>query len=70
MEVTLSPQKTKLYRRITIPPGIWMAFVGIDEGKSILLNVADIPHNPTEQVNIPMYESDIKFDFTKINIEK
>lgn len=70
MEVTLSPQKTKLYRRITIPPGIWMAFVGIDEGKSILLNVADIPHNPTEQVNIPMDESDIKFDFTKINIEK
>ena len=70
MEVTLSPENPKLYRRITIPPGVWMAFVGIDEGKSMLLNVADIPHDPAEQVNIPMEESNIKFDFTKINIEK
>lgn len=70
MEITLSPEKPKLYRRITIPPGVWMAFVGIDKGKNILLNVADISHDPAEQVNIPIEESSIKFDFTKINIEK
>lgn len=47
-----------------------MAFIGVERGKSMLLNVADIPHDPAEQVNIPIEESNIKFDFTKINIEK
>lgn len=70
MEATLSPENPELYRRITIPPGVWMAFVGVDDSKNMLLNIADIPHDPTEQVNIPIEESDIKFDFTKINIDK
>lgn len=70
MEVTLSPESSNLYRRITIPPGVWMAFIGISKGKSMLLNVADIPHDPQEQVNIPIEESGIKFDFDNINIEK
>lgn len=70
LEATLSPDKPELYRRITIPPGVWMAFVGIGEGKSMLLNVADIPHDPTEQVNIPVEESDIVFDFSKINVQE
>lgn len=69
MEVTLSPESPKLYRRITIPPGIWMAFIGIAEGKSMLLNIADIPHDSKEQVNIPVEESDIKFDFNNIHVE-
>lgn len=69
MEATLSPEKPELYRRITIPPGVWMAFIGIGEGKSMLLNVADIPHDPTEQVNIPAEESNITFDFANIKIE-
>ena len=56
MEVILSPELPELYRRITIR-----------EGKSILLNVANIPHDPLEQVNIPIEESDIKFDFNKIS---
>ena len=67
MEVILSPELPELYRRITIPAGVWMGFVGIGEGKSILLNVANIPHDPLEQVNIPIEESDIKFDFNKIS---
>lgn len=68
MEATLSPESPELYRRITIPPGVWMAFIGIAEGKSMLLNVADIPHDPSEQVNVPAEESDIKFDFNAINL--
>ncbi len=69
VEVTLSPESESLYRRLTIPPGVWMAFVGIGDGKSVLLNVADIPHDPAEQVNIPTEESDIEFDFTKIKVQ-
>jgi dTDP-4-dehydrorhamnose 3,5-epimerase len=69
MEATLSPEKPELYRRITIPPGVWMAFIGIADGKSMLLNVADIPHDPAEQVNVPAEESGIVFDFNNLNIQ-
>jgi dTDP-4-dehydrorhamnose 3,5-epimerase len=68
MEVTLSPESPELYRRLTIPPGVWMAFIGVGEGKSMLLNVADIPHDPAEQVNIPIEESNIVFDFNHLNL--
>ena len=68
MEATLSPDSPELYRRITIPPGVWMAFMGIAEGKSILLNVANIPHDPNEQVNSPGEECGITFDFNHINL--
>ncbi len=66
MEITLSPDSPDTYHRLTIPPGVWMGFVGIDKDKSILLNVANIPHDPAEQVNIPLEESDIVYDFRKI----
>lgn len=36
------------YARLTVPPGVWMAFQGISEGTSWLLNVADLPHDPEE----------------------
>jgi dTDP-4-dehydrorhamnose 3,5-epimerase len=36
------------YARLTVPPGIWFGFQGIDEKPSILLNIADIIHDPNE----------------------
>lgn len=36
------------YQRMTVPPGIWMAFKGTGENRNILLNIADIPHDPSE----------------------
>jgi dTDP-4-dehydrorhamnose 3,5-epimerase len=42
------------YARLTVPPGIWMAFRGIGEGLNLLLNVASIPHDPDEAVNVPL----------------
>lgn len=68
MEITLSPEKPDSYLRLTVPPGVWMAFVGISSNKSVLLNLANIPHDPEEQVNIPPEESHIKFDFDKIDL--
>ena len=35
------------YVRLTVPPYIWLAFQGIDE-KNLLLNVANLEHNPNE----------------------
>jgi dTDP-4-dehydrorhamnose 3,5-epimerase len=36
------------YSRLTIPPGLWMSFQGLGVGSSLLLNIADIPHDPAE----------------------
>lgn len=36
------------YSRLTVPPGLWMAMQGGANGTNILLNVADIQHDPSE----------------------
>lgn len=36
------------YVRLTVPPGIWFGFRGLAAPYSLLLNVADIPHDPAE----------------------
>ena len=36
------------YKRLTVSPGIWMAFEGIDQGLNLLLNMADMEHDPEE----------------------
>jgi len=36
------------YSRITVPPGIWFGYQGLASGKSLLMNVADIEHDPNE----------------------
>jgi dTDP-4-dehydrorhamnose 3,5-epimerase len=69
MEVTLSPNAEQTYNRLTVPPGVWMAFVGAANDYSILLNIANIPHDSTEQVNLSGEECGIAFDFNSINIE-
>lgn len=44
-EVELSPEN---YHRLTVPPGIWLSFEGLADGLNLLLNIADLPHDPTE----------------------
>ena len=36
------------YVRLTIPPGIWFGFRGLVAPYSLLMNIADIPHDPAE----------------------
>lgn len=36
------------YCRLTVPPMIWMGFQGLSNGNSMLLNIADIEHDPNE----------------------
>lgn len=45
MEVILS---WKNYQRLTIPPGLWMGFQGVGQELNLLLNIADIRHDPSE----------------------
>ena len=50
----LSPQFQEIiisknnYCRLTVPPMIWMGFQGLSDGDSMLLNIADIEHDPNE----------------------
>ena len=36
------------YSRLTIPPMLWFAFQGISSSTNLLLNIADIIHDPEE----------------------
>lgn len=42
------------YQRLTVPPGVWMAFQGLGQELNLLLNVASIPHDPNEADSIPL----------------
>jgi len=50
--VTLSQRN---YQRLTIDPGLYLAFKGIGES-NMLLNLANLEHNPDEVVNIGLNE--------------
>ncbi len=45
-EVTLSPEGR--YARLTLSPGLWMAFEGVGEGRSLLMDIIPEPHDPNE----------------------
>lgn len=49
--VVLSPGN---YQRLTVGPGVWMAFEGIGEGLNLLLNIGSIPHDPSETESLPL----------------
>lgn len=44
-DITLSHDN---YQRITIPAGLWVAFSGVGESLNLLLNVANLEHDPME----------------------
>lgn len=50
----LGPDRDGGYGRLTVPPGLWMAFGGIAEGLNLLVNIASIEHEPSEAENLPL----------------
>lgn len=42
------------YARLTVPPGIWVAFKGIAPGLNLVLNLASIQHDPDEAITVPL----------------
>ncbi len=59
-EVELSKDN---YRRLTVPPGVWMAFKGLNEGINMLLNIGSLPHDPAETDNLPLQNDIIPYKF-------
>lgn len=48
------------YQRLTVKPGLWMVFRGLRE-YNMLLNLANIEHDPDEAINIGIEE--IKYEW-------
>lgn len=42
------------YARLTVPPGIWFGFQGLSNQASLVLNVANILHDPDEIERLPL----------------
>ena len=49
------------YARITVPPCIWFGFQGLHTPQSLLLNMANIPHEPNEVERLAL--KDINYDW-------
>lgn len=47
-KIDLGPEK---YCRLTVPPGIWVAFSGGKVARNVLLNTANMEHDPQEAVS-------------------
>ena len=41
------------YQRLTVPANYWVAFKGI-QNNNLILNIADIPHDPNESENLDL----------------
>ncbi len=39
------------YKRLTVQPNLWLAFQGIGTDLNLLLNIANLEHDPKEAVN-------------------
>ena len=56
--IKLSPKNN--YQRLTIKPDLWVAFRGLGDN-NMLLNIANIEHNPDEAINRNLEE--IKYEW-------
>ena len=54
LDATLSPDDPAHYGRLTVPPLFWVGFSGVSCEMSMLLNVADLPHDSSEAESIPL----------------
>lgn len=58
-EIILSPNEN--YQRLTLAPGLWMAFQGLDNKVSMLLDIIPEPHDPNEADRKKLEEIEYKF---------
>ena len=59
MEVILSPKEN--YQRLTVAPGLWMAFQGVGDEQAMLIDLIPELHTPDESDKKELNE--ISFDW-------
>jgi len=52
------------YSRLTVAPGLWIAFKGQDKGANMILNLADLEHDPDEIEKRDLH--DIPYDWVML----
>ena len=50
------------YARITVPPGIWFGFKGLITPQSLVMNIANFPHESNEAERLPKSDFDYSWD--------
>ena len=50
------------YARLTVPPGIWHGFKGIGTANSLIMNIANLPHESNEVERIEKSDFDYSWD--------
>jgi len=50
------------YSRLTVPPGVWFGFQGLNISPSLVLNLASIPHDSNEVLRLEL--SDIDYEWS------
>ena len=50
------------YQRLTIPPGVWFAFIGGKYETNLILNVANIEHDPDELDRLEINQIDCNWN--------
>ena len=60
-EYIISP--TSNYQRLTVAPGLWLAFQGMGKDVSILMDIIPEPHDPTETDNKELVEIAYNFQW-------
>ena len=53
-EIILSPSDN--YQRLTVAPGLWMAFAGVGDSISMLMDIIPEPHDDDEASRQPLEE--------------
>jgi dTDP-4-dehydrorhamnose 3,5-epimerase len=53
-DYVVSIEEDERYARLTVPPGLWMAFQGIGRGGNLLMNLASCEHDPEEAESCPL----------------
>jgi dTDP-4-dehydrorhamnose 3,5-epimerase len=52
------------YTRITIPPGLWVGFQGLEDGRNTILNIADYLHDPNESSRLEPHDIPYEWEFS------
>ena len=50
------------YKRLTVPPNLYVAFKGTGKSDSLILNIADLEHDPNEVKKIDLDSIDYNWD--------
>ena len=53
---------TSNYKRLTIPPGLWLAFKGNNKTENLILNIASLVHDPNEIEKLNLDKISYNFD--------